>query len=601
MLLEFDIRESPKSLQETNSRKTPRRNFPHQAFPPPNEAASSGPACIRQALSEVRRTKGMAAMEFMPDPSVQTTSGGSRVVYLHQHVRGVPVFQSGCTVRFGVDGQIEEITDRTWHSKHFIEVSPSITAARTAQAMSAYIAANIHAGFPKRLRYKPRILASFPLPCRPTVLSRGPFANPIPAHLVIFPIRRGARLAWWLTVRLREQHGEYDLLVTADHPEPEILYCRSLLCSAQAVGTVFAPFPLPGGSRVESFPRPVANLPQFIRPLPPNFPFEWVDSDSLKGNCTFAFLGSTGEKTFRGSTTGGQLAFQPTSTNNDDQKLVNAFYYCNLMHDFFLALGFDEAAGNFQNTNRIGAGMGGDCLIARVLGVAVEGLATMRSRPDGKNCEMSLGPIVGSGRHTALDPDFLIHEFTHGVTERVVGGPMDFQSLDKPQSIALSEGWSDYFSLTFQSYGTIEKVVFGDWATNRPGGIRHAPYDNNFPKGFGDLGKPPYQKPAACGEIWCATLMRMNREIGNSLQDSRLGHVLGWQIVFDGLKIPSNPNFLQARNAIFLALDNLLANGMIPNATHALAAPAVRRAFAAYGMGPGAQANKTSLKGNVAG
>jgi extracellular elastinolytic metalloproteinase len=262
---------------------------------------------------------------------------------------------------------------------------------------------------------------------------------------------------------------------------------------------------------------------------------------------------------------------------------VNSFFYTNLMHVFFFTLGFDEEAGNFQNLNRTGAGLGGDGVNVRIFNVALNGHATMRGRPDGKHGELRLGVMPGSLRHTALDPDVIIHEFTHGVTERLVGGPMNWRALEEDQSVALS-------------------VVFGDWVTNSPGGMRHFPYDASFPRGFGDLGSSPYDQATVCGEIWSAALMRMNRALGAALGDSRRGHEIGWQIVVDGLKlVQANPNLLQARDAILQALDDLQKPGLLSAADYQKAATAARAAFAATGMGPNAQANDTSLTGNVAG
>jgi extracellular elastinolytic metalloproteinase len=162
------------------------------------------------------------------------------------------------------------------------------------------------------------------------------------------------------------------------------------------------------------------------------------------------------------------------------------------------------------------------------------------------------------------------------VTERTVGGPMNFRALETPQSIALAEGWSDYYALTFQSYGlpaASEKVAFGDWVANRPAGLRGFLYDDAFPKTFGDLGRDRYQTATVCGEVWCAALMRMNREIGRDLGDLRRGHEIGWQAVFDGLKlVRPNPNLVQARDAILTALDDLQGAGLLSTADHQAAA-----------------------------
>ena len=54
----------------------------------------------------------------------------------------------------------------------------------------------------------------------------------------------------------------------------------------------------------------------------------------------------------------------------------------------------------------------------------------------------------------------------------------------------MGEGWSDYFALTVQNFfrpPAAEKVVTGAWVTKRPGGIRSAPYDDNFPLKYGDI------------------------------------------------------------------------------------------------------------------
>ena len=70
-------------------------------------------------------------------------------------------------------------------------------------------------------------------------------------------------------------------------------------------------------------------------------------------------------------------------------------------------------------------------------------------------------------------------------------------------------------------------------------GIRMAPYDDNYPGTFGSIGKPPYDDDEhALGEIWCAALMKMNRDLGTALGDKVKGHQLGWQLVVDGLKPP---------------------------------------------------------------
>jgi extracellular elastinolytic metalloproteinase len=132
------------------------------------------------------------------------------------------------------------------------------------------------------------------------------------------------------------------------------------------------------------------------------------------------------------------------------------------------------------------------------------------------------------------------------VTNRLVGGPVNVEALEDPQSGGMGEGWGDYVACTITN-GT----VVGAWVVNQPGGIRGFPYDSNFPDNFGDLGTGRYDEVHNTGEIWCATLLEMNRKVGAKL---------GVQLVVDALKLsPANPSFLDMRDAILAALDNKLA------------------------------------------
>ena len=214
------------------------------------------------------------------------------------------------------------------------------------------------------------------------------------------------------------------------------------------------------------------------------------------------------------SSDGDLVTFGPFQAASDEDHVAHTFYFCNVMHDFFEALGFDEAAGNFQLANLSGAPGGGDPVQAIVFEGAVQGTASMATPPDGQSPTMRMGLVANTNRHTALDSEVVFHEFTHGVTNRLVGGRLDQTSLGQPQSRGMGEGWSDYFALTFHNVtARHEKVVTGDWVINNPRGIRKFPYNNTFPDGFGALGTGRYTGgPHAIGEIWCATLTKATRD-----------------------------------------------------------------------------------------
>jgi extracellular elastinolytic metalloproteinase len=69
-------------------------------------------------------------------------------------------------------------------------------------------------------------------------------------------------------------------------------------------------------------------------------------------------------------------------------------------------------------------------------------------------------------------------------------------------------------------------------------------------------------------------------------------------MVVDGLKLtPANPTFLDARDAILLALDHMLSQKRIPQAVHDTARQAALAAFGHFGMGPNARADNAGVDG----
>jgi extracellular elastinolytic metalloproteinase len=212
----------------------------------------------------------------------------------------------------------------------------------------------------------------------------------------------------------------------------------------------------------------------------------------------------------------------------------------------------------------------------------------MGTPPDGSRPTMNMGLVTSTNRHTALDADVVFHEYTHGLTNRLVGGPLNDAALEAAQSRGMGEGWSDYFACT-----ALGKTVVGDWVVNRPTGIRRFRYDESFPDTYADLGTAPYlpDDEHTLGELWCAVLMSLARRVD------------GWtfaQIVVDALKLtPANPSFLAARDAILLAArQHAQARGdvAVEAFVHTL-----WEVFARYGMGPGARTDgATVLTGIVA-
>jgi len=576
----------------------------------------------------------------VPDPVPQQTSSAAQVVHFQQFYRGVPVFRSTHTVRFAPGGQGADVLGDDLVLTTEVDTAPTMVAEQAVAVAAKHLASVV----PRKVKdefgqvatqasvrlegFQPQVIAGFPtLPSQPTVVdwvavspdapaSEKPFSKPIPTHLVLFDQPASPRLGWYAIFTRETKFEQYAVIVSADRAAGEILYVHDMMHMAKARGNVFESSPGLADRRMTDFPRPIAEYP--VMPGAPlaGFPADWIEVDKTAGNATVATL-NFGNHSLTGVLNGNLIEFNPADRFGDDQKLLNIFYFCNYMHDFLYILGFDEAAGNFQKVNFTHLGVSGDAVRARAHSGPVDGTANMSTAADGTPPIMNMGLVQRTNRHTAFDADVVFHEFTHGLTNRLVGGTRQGHSLDAQQSGGMGEGWSDFFALTIQNFfraqnGQNERVITGDWVVDNPTGIRSNPYDDHYPFTYGNVstfqrfdpntGEPdPNGEPDVhqTGEIWCAALMMMVRRIRAALGDTD-GYRLGWQMVVDGLKLtPANPSFLDARDAILLALEHMLDQHRIPQAVHAAARQAALVSFGRFGMGPNAHSADAGVDGII--
>jgi extracellular elastinolytic metalloproteinase len=588
-------------------------------------APESDASLIQTALDYVQGGAGLAMgfaagtepSAFVPDPHVQRTRGGAMIVHLQQQYRGIPIFEMNRAVHFSPDRKVRGVVGDNTQVSQEIDTRPKIDAAAAVRVAAEYLSAtddgpqldhwgqkNVADKLLVPADYQPQAIASFPSPELAATFEKGPFGDEVQASLSLFDQGEAMRLVWKVIATMPGGGGQYLLLVAADRadaaslkPDDLVLYCRDLMASAFQ-GNVFRRNPGAGDRELIDFPQPAARYPLSHGVLPAPFPDTWwVTKDQTIGNCTVAVQGN-GTLSFTGAANGGSVLFDANPPNGPDQQLINIFYFCNYMHDFYYMLGFDEEAGNFQLVDFTGKGAGGDPVTARAFPQPVNGTANMVTPVDGKSPTMNMGLVASTGRHTAFDSDVVFHEYTHGLSNRLVGGRVNDRALVEPQSQGMGEGWSDYFALTVQNYDQPnEKTVLGDWVVNQPAGIRLHPYDSNYPGTFGDLGSPPYDRDVhAIGEIWCAALMQMNRNLAAALGSPTQGYELAWQIVVDGMKLsPANPSFLQARDAILTALSDLHRPGQLTDDQFTACRRAAWSAFARFGMGTLASCSAASL------
>ncbi|HYO32582.1 MAG TPA: M36 family metallopeptidase [Nocardioidaceae bacterium] len=553
-----------------------------------------------ETIAPVLGIAGGQTAEFSANTNVTDVAGAVRVVRLAQQYQGIEIFHAQSALHFSVDDQPSTLLGKTFTVPGVRLAEPGLTAAEAVLSAAAFVTPppatpendqfGNQVNFPPvdLIDFVPRRLAQGHGADRTAVFDGGPFATPIRTRLLWFPRTLDElRLAWEVELLFRDGGARYRSLVDAQ--TGEMLYARQLVQGISATARVFTSDPNSERETV-SFPLP---LTAYDVPVPAElrdgFPRDWVEVDGTVGNSTVATLRDSGQP-LKAQVVDGKATFLPASPDGDDQRVLNAFYFACRMHDMFYLLGFREKDWNFQADNGRHAGTAGDPVCVEVHPGVVNYTANMTTFVEGTSPTLQLGIHEPTRRHTALDGSVVIHEFTHGMTNRLVGGPSDVHALDDRQCRGMGEGWGDYFACT-----TLGITTMASWLVGSPAGIRGFPYDERFPADkahFGKVGTGRFRDEHAVGEIWCATLLDMNR---------RIGKMTGLRLVMHALKLsPSNPSFLAMRDAILAATDVLVMIGDLPEEAEASTRDGIWAAFAKFGMGPAASCDDASYQRIVA-
>lgn len=323
----------------------------------------------------------------------------------------------------------------------------------------------------------------------------------------------------------------------------------------------------------------------------PSSPFGWHSNGTqnyttLRGNNAFVTIA---EKTAnKAVATSPSLIFSyPYSPATADwQTYVNAsatqaFYTINKFHDILYTLGFDEAAGNFQASNNGKGGLGGDPV---EIIIHTGGSATMTTSSDGRAPRLSMGIWSDAGtpqRDSVFESTVLLHEYMHGVTGRLVGGPATSGCLGGNDGLSINEGYSDFVPtlLRVKNSDTRDKdYTIADWATGQPVGLRSHYISTSLettPLTFESLNALSSTGGFDLATVWAAALYEV---FWNLVDTYGIGDVDAVTLDADGVPqgaryyllklildsdalVPCSPNHLQARDAILQA-DRLLSGGV---------------------------------------
>ncbi|KAH9030752.1 Fungalysin metallopeptidase-domain-containing protein [Lactarius pseudohatsudake] len=165
------------------------------------------------------------------------------------------------------------------------------------------------------------------------------------------------------------------------------------------------------------------------------------------GNNVFAAKGSTATSQSSATlnfTYTQDAAQAPTVAVNVAAAVVNAFYIVNSVHDLTYRYGFTESTFNFQTNDFGKGGLGNDRVTVSVQDSADIDNSDFATPPDGQSghMRMFLWDFTSPGRDGALENSIVIHESTHGVTDRMTGGGTG-RCLQATEAGGMAEGWSD--------------------------------------------------------------------------------------------------------------------------------------------------------------
>jgi subtilase family serine protease len=489
----------------------------------------------------------IASLELVRDYTSRST--GTRHLLFRQVVDGYPVFDSTIGLHLLPNGTVLRVTSNAAPIEPR-NASPSLTGRSAALEAERHVPGT----------------ASTP-------------------SLTWLPVDGALRLAWHALVSdapndlrdvLIDAHtGE--LLIRRSRSRDALAIGRILQSSATAAATPRQPDAMPLGADGTACP-PAANYDLRSLGAPFRDPDTAVaDTGRLEGNNARVFRGAGGQAATGTPTVDGWVFDFPFNSAASAETFL--FFASNFVHDFFYDLGFDEAAGNFQQDNFGRGGTGGDPLgvNARASG---RNNANYVHAPEGSSPTINMFLWDGDGCWASdldgdltvdldgdYDLDVFVHEFHHGVSLRLN------TVFTGDEAGAMGEGGGDFFAYSVNGNPTLAEYA-------RPGGLRSV-----NAKGYGDwtclLGF--FCEVHDNGEIWANVLwdvrerFRTDNVGGSATAAINEAH----QLYIDALTLsPPAPTMLDMRDAMLLADD--ARNTALPSSTNFCR---LWESFAGRGMG----------------
>ncbi len=533
-----------------------------------------------------------------------TPHNGLRTVVWEQSHNGISIFESNLKAHLTARGELISIasslvSDPLQATQNGSVSSNANATTRTLSAQQAVAIAAQNIG--ETISLTDLTPANSPKGAECKQRFQAPQLTDAEVRFVWLPMDASTLRQCWEVLLTSKARGElYRLIIDAETGQVVVRHCltNDIGPASYRVFTSDSPSPFSPGlaTPLTIQPAPVTRSLVTLSALDTTAsPNGWIDDSTTEtlGNNVDAHTDTNADNIAdlpRPQATSTARVFDPALDLNQapstykDAAVVNLFYWCNWMHDRLYQLGFNEASGNFQTNNFGHGGAGNDAVQADAQDGSGTNNANFSTPPDGSPGRMQMYVFTGSSpdRDGDFDTEIILHEYTHGLSNRLVGGGVGITAL---QSRGMGEGWSDFYALALLSETTDDlngNYATGGYATylltptftqNYYFGIRRYPYSTDLTKNpltFKDI--DPVQASAhtgvplsparsnyvansvhSMGEVWCVTLWDARANLVTK-HGYAIGNQLILQLVTDGMKLaPANPNFLQARDAILQA------------------------------------------------
>ncbi len=539
----------------------------------------------RQRLAEL----GLSA-EDVADLVVKDryTSAHNGVVHtwFRQRWQGIEIWNAEVAVHQRADGTVLH-----FHSAALDHLSRRANA--TGPGIPAGTALSIVLSRDRSPVTAPALVASHPLEHRWQFDGSAFNGQPVNVQLVYQPAGERLLLAWnvnwyapdashWWNVRIDANTGR--------ELERNDWVANCTFDTADPCATVAPPPAAPNDYNIYPAPlespshgaRAIVNAPWGLAPNAS--PFGWHDDNGAagaeytitRGNNVLAQEDANGNNGSGYSPSGGasldfdfaiDLAQAPSTYQ--DAAITNLFYWNNIIHDVWYQYGFDGVSGNFQSNNYGLGGVGNDHVLADAQDGSGTNNANFGTPPDGSSprMQMFLWTAPTPDRDGDLDNGIITHEYGHGISNRLIGGPSNTSCMGNAEQ--MGEGWSDWFGLMMTMRPGDQRTDargIGTYALAQPvngGGIRPAPYSTGFSVNsytYASTNNTSLSQPHGIGFVWCTMLWELTWDLIDAygfdpdLYNGTGGNNIAMQLVIDGLKLTAcNPGFVDGRDAILQA------------------------------------------------